>query len=188
MHPYSQQQQPPDNNRNEGSHRGPLSRTWPQIFKKRRRYSPVRESAQQQAQQQQQVEQTQVQQQYPPAQQVQLPIHPTQSWRSPTIATQSIASPVSSLRSPSIAADTASTISSISHASSAPPKKIPISRRSSSIAPAGSNGKFARWAASISNPVIKSRDVHTKSHMLTSIRSWRRHNTTGRSAGHKVQL
>ncbi|KAL5121427.1 hypothetical protein ACEQ8H_000498 [Pleosporales sp. CAS-2024a] len=38
--------------RNETSHRGPLSRTWPQLFKKRRRYSPVRESAQQQAQQQ----------------------------------------------------------------------------------------------------------------------------------------
>jgi hypothetical protein len=142
MHPYSQQ--PADNDRNEGSHRGPLSRTWPQIFKKRRRYSPVRESAQQQAQQQQQAQPPQVQQQYPPVQQVQLPIHPTQQpWKSPSIATQSLASPVSSMRSPSIAADTASTISSISHASSAPPpKKIPISRRSSSIAPAGSNGKF----------------------------------------------
>jgi hypothetical protein len=145
MHPYSHQQPPPENDR-EGGHRGPLSRTWPQLFKKRRRYSPVRESAQQQQvqQQAQQVQnQHQHQQQYapPPQQQVQLPIHPVHPIKPPSIATQSIASPVSSVRSPSIAADTASTISSVSYASSVPPKKIPISRRSSSIAPAGSNGK-----------------------------------------------
>ncbi|KAH3914965.1 hypothetical protein HBI56_017340 [Parastagonospora nodorum] len=143
MHPYSQPQQPSDNDRSESSHRGPLSRTWPQIFKKRRRYSPVRESAQQQAQQaqQHQAQQTPLQPQYAPAQQVQLPVHPLQPLRSPTIAPQSaVTSPVSSMRSPSIATDTASTISTISHASSAPPKKVPISRRSSSIAPAGSNG------------------------------------------------
>jgi hypothetical protein len=145
MHPYTHQQHPPDNDRNEGSHRGPLSRTWPQLFKKRRRYSPVRESAQQQAQQQQ-AQQVQIQQppqQYPPVQQeVQLAIHPAHFIKSPSVATQSIASPVSSLRSPSIAADTASTISSVSYSSTVPPKKIAISRRSSSIAPAGSNGKL----------------------------------------------
>lgn len=144
MHPYSQPQQPPDNDRNEGGHRGPLSRTWPQLFKKRRRYSPVRESAQQQQQQQQQVQQIQPhqpQQQYTSVRQTQLPIHPIRPLKSPSIATQSIASPVSSLRSPSIAADTASTISSISQASTQPPKNIPIARRKSNIAPAGSNGK-----------------------------------------------
>jgi hypothetical protein len=142
MHPYSHQQHPSDTDRNEGSHRGPLSRTWPQLFKKRRRYSPVRDSAQQQAQQQQ-AQQVQTQQQHPPVQQqVQIPIHPGHAIKSPTIATQSIASPVSSLRSPSIAADTASTISSVSYSTTANPKKIAISRRSSSIAPAGSNGKL----------------------------------------------
>jgi len=143
MHPYSQQP-PSDNDRGESGHRGPLSRTWPQLFKKRRRYSPVRESAQQQAQQQQQTQQaqTQVQQSYLPAQPLQLPIHPIQPLKSPSIATQSIASPVSSLRSPSLVADTASTISSISQASTQPPKKVPIARRKSSIAPAGSNGEF----------------------------------------------
>ena len=159
MHPYSQQQPPPGNDRNEGSHRGPLSRTWPQLFKKRRRYSPVRESAQQQAQQDQQAQQqqTQAQHQYTPVQQqVQLPIHPIKPLKSPSIATQSIASPVSSLRSPSIAADTASTISSISQASTQPPKKIPIARRSNSIAPAGSNGKLH---LSYMFSVSKSRDI-----------------------------
>jgi hypothetical protein len=156
MHPYSHQQPPPDNDR-EGGHRGPLSRTWPQLFKKRRRYSPVRESAQQQAQQQAQQVQHQQQHAPPPQQQVQLPIHPVQPIKSPSIATQSIASPVSSMRSPSIAADTASTISSISYASSAPPKKIPISRRSSSIAPAGSNGKPHPFISR--PPVTKSRDL-----------------------------
>jgi hypothetical protein len=143
MHPYSQQQTPPDNDRSDSGHRGPLSRTWPQLFKKRRRYSPVRESAQQQAQQQQQQTQQALPQRFPPAQQpLQLPIHPMQPLRSPSIATShSIASPVSSLRSPSIATDAASTISTISQASTQPPKKIPIARRSSSIAPAGSNGR-----------------------------------------------
>lgn len=162
MHPYSQPQQPSDNDRSESSHRGPLSRTWPQIFKKRRRYSPVRESAQQQAQQaqQQQAQQIPLQPQYAPAQQVQLPIHPSQPLRSPTIAPQSVTSPVSSMRSPSITADTASTISTISHASSAPPKKVPISRRSSSIAPAGSNGKFRRNRVLPS--VNKSRDLEDR--------------------------
>lgn len=159
MHPYAQQQQPPDSDRHEGSHRGPLSRTWPQLFKKRRRYSPVRESAQQQAQQQQ-AQQVQIQQQYPPVQQVQLPIHPISPLKSPSIATQSIASPVSSLRSPSITADTASTLSSISYASTAPPKKIPISRRSSSIAPAGSNGKYDLISKHPTHhPTIRSRDI-----------------------------
>ncbi|KAH7073940.1 hypothetical protein BKA63DRAFT_515072 [Paraphoma chrysanthemicola] len=142
MQPYPQPQHPQDTDRHESGHRGPLSRTWPQLFKKRRRYSPVRESAQQAAQQQQhQAQSIPAQQQYPPTQPVSLPIHPVQPHKSPSsVTTQSIASPVSSLRSPSIAADTASTISSISHASSAPPKKIPIARRKSSIAPAGSNG------------------------------------------------
>jgi hypothetical protein len=169
MHPYSQQQQPSDNDRNEGSgHRGPLSRTWPQLFKKRRRYSPVRESAQQQAQQQQQQppRQIQVQEQYPPVQPVQLPIHPLQPLKSPSIATQSITSPVSSLRSPSIAADTASTISSVSHASSAPPKKIAISRRSSSIAPAGSNGKFFLFLRALRLLfIVRSRDILLQYHV-----------------------
>ena len=137
MQPYPQQQQPVDNDKNEGGHRGPLSRTWPQLFKKRRRYSPVRESAQQQAQ---------IQQQQPPPplpqtqQHVQLPIHPIRPIKSSSVTSQSVTSPVSSMRSPSIAPDTASTISSISHASSAPPNKIPIARRSSSIATADSNG------------------------------------------------
>jgi hypothetical protein len=149
MQPYPQPNGPLDNDRNA---RGPLSRTWPQLFKKRRRYSPVRESAQQQQQQQaqqiQQVQQTQqihIQAQPPPQQiqqqPVQLPIHPIRPLKSPTIQTHSITSPsISSIRSPSITADTASTISSISHASSAPPNKIAIARRSSSIIPADSNG------------------------------------------------
>ncbi|KAF1937235.1 hypothetical protein EJ02DRAFT_322422, partial [Clathrospora elynae] len=142
MQPYSQPNGPPDNDRNNGGHRGPLSRTWPQLFKKRRRYSPVRESAQQQQQQQQA---HQVQAQPRPFQQqqqpVQLPIHPICPLKSPSINTQSITSPsISSMRSPSIAADTASTISSISHASSAPAKKIPIARRGSNIIPTDSNG------------------------------------------------
>ncbi|KAF1844740.1 uncharacterized protein K460DRAFT_354629 [Cucurbitaria berberidis CBS 394.84] len=141
MQPYPQPPlpPPPDNDRNEGGHRGPLSRTWPQLFKKRRRYSPVRESAQQQQQQQQ----AQIQQAQPPVQpqqHVQLPIHPIRPIKSPSLITKSITSPGSSLRSPSIAADTASTVSSLSHASSAPSNKIPIARRSSSIAPADSNG------------------------------------------------
>lgn len=150
MHPYSQQPPPSDNDRNDsGTHRGPLSRTWPQIFKKRRRYSPVRESAQQQAQQQQQQQAPQPQQilhpqtqspYQPVQQQVQLPIHPIRPLKSPSVSALSITSPISPLRSPSIAAETASTISSISQTSLVPPKKVPISRRSSSIAPAGSNG------------------------------------------------
>ncbi|KAJ4403066.1 hypothetical protein N0V91_006813 [Didymella pomorum] len=44
MQPYPPQQSVESDTH---SHRGPLSRTWPQLFKKRRRYSPVRESAQQ---------------------------------------------------------------------------------------------------------------------------------------------
>ena len=137
MQPYPQPNGPSNNDRNEG--RGPLSRTWPQLFKKRRRYSPVRESAQQQQQQVQHLQQMQTQ---PPQQPVQLPIHPIRPLKSPSVATQSITSPtVSSIRSPSIATDNASTISSISHASSAPPpNKVAIARRSSSIIPADSNG------------------------------------------------
>ena len=145
MQPYPPRQ-PAESDRSEGSHRGPLSRTWPQIFKKRRRYSPVRESAQQQQQQQQQAEaQLQAQHHPPPPQQhvqqhVQLPIHPIRPLKSPSVTTQSVTSPsISSMRSPSIA-DTASTLSSISHASSVPAKKVPIARRSSSIVPADSNG------------------------------------------------
>ncbi|CAO2648406.1 Nn.00g076730.m01.CDS01 [Neocucurbitaria sp. VM-36] len=136
MQPYPQQQQPPDNDRTEGGHRGPLSRTWPQLFKKRRRYSPVRESALQQ--QQAQIPQVQPFQQT--QQHVQLPIYPILPINSPSTSTQPITSPISSMRSPSIAADTASTLSTLSHASSAPPKKIPISRRSSSIATPDNNG------------------------------------------------
>ncbi|EMD59323.1 hypothetical protein COCSADRAFT_152957 [Bipolaris sorokiniana ND90Pr] len=135
--------------RNESSHhRGPLSRTWPQIFKKRRRYSPVRESAQQQQQQQQHIQPNNVQPQAQPQptqqqiQPVQIPIHPIRPIPTPSIASQSVTSPtVSSMRSPSIAADTASTISSISHASSIPPpNKVPIARRGSSISSADRNG------------------------------------------------
>jgi hypothetical protein len=147
MQPYPQPNGPHDNDRNA---RGPLSRTWPQLFKKRRRYSPVRESAQQQqqAQQIQQVQQSQqihIQAQQPPQhiqqQPVQLPIHPIRPLKSPSIQMQSVTSPsISSIRSPSIATDTASTISSLSHASSAPPNKVAIARRSSSIIPADSNG------------------------------------------------
>lgn len=134
MQPDSQPPLAPANDRNEGGHRGPLSRTWPQLFKKRRRYSPVRESAQQQAQQQQEAQHIQAQPQ-PPQHDVR-PIH------SSSTTTQSIASPGSSLRSRSIATDTASTVSSLSYVSTPPPKKISIARRSNSIAPAGSNGKL----------------------------------------------
>ncbi|CAN9383240.1 unnamed protein product [Alternaria alternata] len=114
MQPYPQPNGPSNNDRNEG--RGPLSRTWPQLFKKRRRYSPVRESAQQQLQQQQQVQQVQHLQQMqtqppqiqPQQQPVQLPIHPIRPLKSPSVTTQSITSPtVSSIRSPSIATDNA---------------------------------------------------------------------------------
>lgn len=158
MQPYPQPSGPPGNDRNEGGHRGPLSRTWPQLFKKRRRYSPVRESAQQQQEQQQHVQQMQhVQMQPAPQTQpqqhpVQLPIHPIRPLKSPSVTTQSVTSPtVSSIRSPSIAADTASTLSSISHASSATPKKVAIARRSSNIVPADSNGMLL---SSSSIPVI----------------------------------
>ncbi|KAH9882870.1 hypothetical protein J1614_000236 [Plenodomus biglobosus] len=168
MQSYPQPQHAPDNDRHETGHRGPLSRTWPQIFKKRRRYSPVRESAQQQQQQQQQHHvpprvQGQVplvphqHQPYPPPplplqpqpqqphqnqQPLQLPIHPIRpSKLQPSVSAHSVTSPsTSSIRSPSLAADTASTKSTISHASSAPSKKVPIARRKSSIAPADSNG------------------------------------------------
>ncbi len=124
------------------SHRGPLSRTWPQLFKKRRRYSPVRESAQSQAQQtpiqqQPQHQPSQIQQPQPQPQpqfQASVPIRPI---KQPSISTQSI-------RSPSIAADTASTKSTISEISSLPPqqpsKRVPIARRTSSIATTDSNG------------------------------------------------
>ncbi|KAJ5023259.1 hypothetical protein PSV08DRAFT_365309 [Bipolaris maydis] len=150
MQPYPHPNGPLVADRNESSHhRGPLSRTWPQIFKKRRRYSPVRESAQQQQQQQQQhVQPNNVQPQAQPeptqqqTQPAQIPIHPVRPIRTPSIASQSITSPtVSSVRSPSITADTASTISSISYASSIPPpNKVPIARRGSSISSADRNG------------------------------------------------
>ncbi|KAJ4369820.1 hypothetical protein N0V83_005584 [Neocucurbitaria cava] len=166
-YPQQQQQQPPDNDRNEGGHRGPLSRTWPQLFKKRRRYSPVRESALQQQQQQQQQAQLPQAQPPPHAQQhVQPPLHPIHPIQSPSITSQSMKSPGSSMRSPSIAADTASTISTLSHASSVPPNKIPIARRSSSIVPTDTNGKLFHFSQSIPSrfsvincSVIKSRDI-----------------------------
>ncbi|KAJ4990635.1 phosphorus acquisition-controlling protein [Stagonosporopsis vannaccii] len=127
------------------SHRGPLSRTWPQLFKKRRRYSPVRESVQSQAQpipqplqsqspsqynhiQSQQQQQAELQPQF----QASVSIRPV---KQPSISTASI-------RSPSITADTASTISTISEISSLPPqqaKRVPIARRTSSIATTDSN-------------------------------------------------
>ncbi|KAI8943543.1 hypothetical protein NX059_001539 [Plenodomus lindquistii] len=168
MQPHPQTQHGPDDDRHESGHRGPLSRTWPQLFKKRRRYSPVRESAQQQQQQQQyappqvQAQVPFVQQQQPPPYpypqpppvevqpqhqgqdqpHVQLPIHPLRPLKPPpTITAQPVTSPsTSSIRSPPSTADTASTISTISHASSAPSKKVPITRRKSSLAPADSNG------------------------------------------------
>ena len=175
MQPYPQPNGPPDSDRNA---RGPLSRTWPQLFKKRRRYSPVRESAQQQQQQAQHIQQVQQSQQVqiqaqPPPQQipqqpVQLPIHPIRPLKSPSIQMQSVTSPsISSIRSPSIATDTASTISSISHASSAPPNKVAIARRSSSIIPADSNGMplFSLYPSTLSYlpPSSKSRDPHPTS-------------------------
>ncbi|KZM25176.1 uncharacterized protein EKO05_0008517 [Ascochyta rabiei] len=145
MQPYPAQHQADTDTH---SHRGPLSRTWPQLFKKRRRYSPVRESAQSQAhpvqrvqqaqqpppQQQQQYVQMQPQPQPPPQPQIQtsVPIRPI---KRPSVSSQSI-------RSPSLAADTASTISTISEVSTQPPqptKRVPIARRTSSIATTDSN-------------------------------------------------
>lgn len=133
------------------SHRGPLSRTWPQLFKKRRRYSPVRESAQAQAHPVQTVQQPQhpnprppqnlqhpqhgqIQPQSEPQFQASVPIRPI---KHPSVSTQSI-------RSPSITADTASTISTISELSTQPTqqsRRVPIARRTSSIATTDSNGR-----------------------------------------------
>jgi hypothetical protein len=139
MQPYPTQQSiEPDTH----SHRGPLSRTWPQLFKKRRRYSPVRESAQSQAQQAPQQNQAppqhdQAQLQQHPQQQFQASV-PIRPLKQPSISTASI-------RSPSITADTASTISTVSEISSLPPqqqtKRVPIARRTSSIATTDSNGR-----------------------------------------------
>lgn len=129
------------------SHRGPLSRTWPQLFKKRRRYSPVRESAQQaQSVQHNQHQynppphhahvqpQPQPPLQPPPELQISVPLRPV---RHPSISTASI-------RSPSMTADTASSISTLSEVSSLPQtstsKRVPIARRTSSIATTDSNG------------------------------------------------
>ncbi|KAF2128843.1 hypothetical protein P153DRAFT_267571, partial [Dothidotthia symphoricarpi CBS 119687] len=128
MHPYTNQPQS-DNGRNESGHRGPLSRTWPHLFKKRRRYSPVRESAQQQQQQQQQAHPQAPAETFLPVQSTE-PIRPVK----PLIVRPR------SIRTPSLVADSASTISSISQTSTQPPKRIPISRRSSAIAPAETNG------------------------------------------------
>ncbi|KAF3000968.1 hypothetical protein E8E13_009249 [Curvularia kusanoi] len=147
MQPYPPQQSiEPESH----SHRGPLSRTWPQLFKKRRRYSPVRESAQSQAQiqavpqtpaaptapppqhTQPQTQQVQQQQQQHHHFQASVPLRPQ---KQPSISTASI-------RSPSITADTASTISTISEISSLPPqqtKRVPIARRTSSIATTDTN-------------------------------------------------
>ena len=140
MQPYPTQQSiEPETH----SHRGPLSRTWPQLFKKRRRYSPVRESAQSQAQQapqhnQAQLQQQQQQQQPPPQQHFQASV-PMRPLRQPSVSTASI-------RSPSITADTASTISTVSEISSLPSqqqtKRVPIARRTSSIATTDSNGWY----------------------------------------------
>lgn len=140
MQPYQPQQSVETDTH---SHRGPLSRTWPQLFKKRRRYSPVRESAQSQAQsapqpvQNQPAQYNNIQSQQPPQPppqfQTSVPIRPV---RQPSISTASV-------RSPSITADTASTISTLSEISSLPPqqsKRVPIARRTSSIATTDSNG------------------------------------------------
>lgn len=144
MQPYSPQQSVETDTH---SHRGPLSRTWPQLFKKRRRYSPVRESAQQaQPVPQQQPPRNPGHHQHPPlyaqvppqAQsqpqfQASVPLRPV---KHPGISTASI-------RSPSITADTASTISTISKVSSLPAsttKRVPIARRTSSIGTSDSNG------------------------------------------------
>ena len=140
MQPYPTQQSVETDTHSH--HRGPLSRTWPQLFKKRRRYSPVRESAQAQAQPQhvQQLQQAppqyaQVQSQPQPQPQFQASV-PVRPIKHPSASTASI-------RSPSIAADTASTISTISELSAQPPqqtKRVPIARRTSSIATTDSNG------------------------------------------------
>ncbi|KAH6642578.1 hypothetical protein C7974DRAFT_104926 [Boeremia exigua] len=140
MQPYQAQQSVETDTH---SHRGPLSRTWPQLFKKRRRYSPVRESAQAQAQPVPQIHQIQAppqynqvqpqqQQQQQPQFQAGVPIRPV---KQPFTSAASI-------RSPSIAADTASTLSTVSEISSLPPqqaKRVPIARRTSSIATTDSN-------------------------------------------------
>ncbi|KAF3045391.1 hypothetical protein E8E11_006402 [Didymella keratinophila] len=143
MQPYPPQQSVESDTH---SHRGPLSRTWPQLFKKRRRYSPVRESAQQAqpapAQQPPpnpshhqpapQYAQIQPQAQPQPHFQASVPLRPV---KHPSISTASI-------RSPSITADTASTISTISEVSSLPAsstKRVPIARRTSSIGTSDSN-------------------------------------------------
>jgi hypothetical protein len=147
MQPYPQQPVESDTH----SHRGPLSRTWPQLFKKRRRYSPVRESAQQaqpaqptqyQPQQPQPQNQTepppqyaQIQSQAQPQPHIQTSV-PLRPVKHPSVSTARI-------RSPSITASTASTISSISEVSSlpaTPSTRVPIARRTSSIATADSNG------------------------------------------------
>jgi hypothetical protein len=122
MHPYPQPSHA-DLNPQPSAHRGPLSRTWPQLFKKRRRYSPVRESAQQ------------VQPQPQPQQaQVHGPV-PIYAENAPVAA--------QALRIPSLVADTASTVSTLSQASTQPPPpKIPIARRTSSIATTESNGEL----------------------------------------------
>lgn len=167
---------PPVSDRNEGGHRGPLSRTWPQIFKKRRRYSPVRESAQQHHHQNVQP----VQPPPPPPQQiqpVQIPIHDVPPVRTPSTTTPSIASPAaSSIRSSSITAGSASTMLLISHASSAPPNKVAIARRSSSIAPADRNG------------TQKSRDHVNPTTFLTRHRSRRRNHPASRPARLQIKL
>lgn len=108
----------------------------------------MRESAQAQAHPVQQVHQQQQQQQPPHEQhpqhiqvqpqpqphfQASVPVRPI---KNPSVSTQSI-------RSPSIAADTASTISTVSDISTPPrqqTKRVPISRRTSSIATTDSNG------------------------------------------------
>lgn len=142
MQPYPAQHQAETDTH---SHRGPLSRTWPQLFKKRRRYSPVRESAQSQAHPAQQTQQNHHNQQHshlpsqhvqgqpPPQFQASVPIRPI---KHPSVSTQSI-------RSSSTAAETASTISTVSEISTQPPqqtRRVPIARRTSSIATTESNG------------------------------------------------
>ncbi|KAJ4378799.1 hypothetical protein N0V86_005672 [Didymella sp. IMI 355093] len=144
MQPY--QQQPVESDTH--SHRGPLSRTWPQLFKKRRRYSPVRESAQQAQPTQHQPQQPQPQNQAElPPQYAQIR---SQAQPQPHIQTSVPLRPVkhpsvstARIRSPSITTSTASTISSISEVSSlptTPSTRVPIARRTSSIATADSNG------------------------------------------------
>jgi hypothetical protein len=67
------------------------------------------------------------------------------------------------LRSPSLIADTASTVSTLSQASTQPPPKIPIARRTSSIATTESNGELIplqNRGSIVPLPSVMSLDTH----------------------------